>query len=94
MVLFIGDIMTKGDLVKQLNLETRGAVDYALPQNWVNWAVRKLSQYLCESEDSLYPKVIGQFVMLYPKDGGGGFNGIIEPLTPDAGRLKFILDNC
>lgn len=75
--------MTKADLVKKLRLEEKGAVDYALPQQWVNYVV---DEYRFD-----YHKVISQFVMFYPFSGFGIDR--IYPLTAEAAKMLWIVEH-
>jgi hypothetical protein len=84
--------MTKCELVERLGLEKQGSVDYALPQEWLNWAVDKLKSNGYAYTEDLYYKVLGQFVTFYPNEGKGSCFGELYPLTPEAAKMKFILE--
>ena len=71
----MGDI-TKKEVVEMLGLESKGSVDYALPQNWVDDFVKLTGK-----------SPISCFVWFYSNENPGGFSGYPHPLTVEAKEL-------
>lgn len=71
----MGDI-TKKEAVEMLGLESKGSVDYAVPQDWAD-DFKRLT--------GIYPG--NCFVWFYPNDGESGIFGYPYPLTIEAKEL-------
>lgn len=58
--------MTKGEAVKALNLENKGEVDYALPQEWLDHVVKVTGIYAAHCFVWLYDEQAKIFGRPYP----------------------------